>query len=208
MHWEVTFAVTGFSTFYCVDCSRPLSSSLVNLRGQATGATNTVYFNTLTEANNSKFIIERSTNGTAFAQVGEVATQAYNGNSNSAINYNFIDANPVLGKQFYRIKMVDRAGRATTSQAIIVRRGGTGNLEIVDVRPNPTTGIIYFNVLGTNTTLNLAVRDITGKTVLTKNFVQGSLSSLDLSKLAAGVYVIETVDANTKEKAVFKVVKQ
>jgi hypothetical protein len=202
--------ITGFSSFFLHGGSTPLPVTLTNVRGEITGATNTVSWITATESNNRKFVVERSLNGSSFAPIGEVATRATGGNSSVALNYNFVDANPVQGKQYYRLQMVDNGGRTTYSQIVTLRRGG-GKLEIVDVRPNPTTGNLYFNLLGVNNNsqFTLTLRTIEGKAVLVKNnFIPLGAGVIDMSSLANGLYILEATDVRTSEKALFKVVKQ
>jgi trimeric autotransporter adhesin len=204
--WVVTVNAPSFSSFFLTSTVIITPVTIASVRGELTGATNTVYWTTTTESDNRKFIVEKSTNGSSFAAIGEVATKAINGNSNIALNYNFVDANPVQGKQYYRLQMVDNGGRITYSPIVTVRRGA-GKLEIVDVRPNPTTGTVYFNVLGTSNNINVAVRDLSGKEVIRKGLVQSNNFSLDLSKLATGMYILEAIDVKSNEKAVFKIVK-
>jgi Secretion system C-terminal sorting domain len=200
--------MTGFSEFAIGgELGVSLPTTLTNsFTGTVHAFSNILYWATTTEINNNKFVIQRSANGSSFAAIGEVATKAVNGNSNIALNYNFVDANPVQGKQYYRLQMVDNGGRITYSPIVTLRRGA-GKIEIVDVRPNPTTGTVYFNVLGTSNNINVAVRDLSGKEVIRKGLVQSNSFSMDLSKLATGMYILEAIDVKSNEKAVFKLVK-
>ncbi len=188
------------------DCAIILSISGLSINANITGATNTVYWTTATESSNRKFVIERSTNGVNYSPIGEVATRAINGNSTGILSYNFVDVNPVQGKQYYRLQMVDNGGRATYSQIVTLRRGG-GKIEIVDVRPNPTTGIVYFNVLGVSNNVNVAIRNLNGQTVIAKGLTQSNGFNIDLSKLATGMYILEVIDVKTNEKANYRVIK-
>jgi hypothetical protein len=113
---------------------------------------------------------------------------------------------PVQGKQYYRLKMMDNTGRSTYSQIVTLRRGA-GSLEITDVRPNPTTGIVYFNIIGGTSNVNVVVRTLDGKQVMQKGLVQSSNFNIDLAPLATGMYLLEAVDVRTQEKAVFKIMK-
>jgi hypothetical protein len=183
-----------------------LPVTLTSIRGEVTGTTNTVYWTTAAEVNSHKFIVERSTDGTNFNSIGEVVSRAVNGNSSSPLLYNFTDVNPVQGKQYYRLQMIDRNGRSTQSAIVTLRRGG-GKIEIVDVRPNPTTGLVYFNVLGSNSNVQVAVRDLNGKEVIRKGLVQSNNFSIDLGRLANGMYILEAVDIRSGEKAIYKVMK-
>jgi hypothetical protein len=199
--------ISSFSSFFIHKGPVTLPVTLSKVTASATGTTNTVSWTTASEANSSKFIVERSVNGSSFTAIGEVVTNAINGNSNTALNYNFVDVNPVQGKQYYRLQMVDRNGATKYSQTVTVRRGGN-KLEIVDVRPNPTTGLVYFNVLGVSNNVNIAIRNLQGQTVINKNLIQANGFSVDLSSLATGMYILEAVDTKSQEKAVYKIVKQ
>jgi hypothetical protein len=184
-----------------------LPVNVASIKASITGATNTITWTTATESDNNKFVIERSTNGSTYASIGEVATKAILGNSNTALNYSFVDANPAQGKQFYRLQMVSNTGVKTFSQIVTLRRGA-GKLEIADVRPNPTKGILYLNLLGAdNNIVNLVVRALDGKQLISKNLVQSANLSVDLTALAAGMYLLEVTDIKTQEKAILKVVK-
>ena len=202
----VQVSVSSFSDFFLHKGALTLPVGLTNLRGAVTGATNTVYWTTTTEVNNRKFVVQRSANGANFSNIGEVTTQAMGGNSSTALNYTFVDAAPLTGKAYYRLQVVDNANGIKNSGIVTLRRGA-GQLEIVDVKPNPTTGTVYFNVLGTSTTINVNVLDLSGKTVIRKGLVQTTNFSVDMSKLANGMYILQAIDDQTGEKALFKVLK-
>jgi hypothetical protein len=198
---------TSFSRFFLHGGSTvllPVNFSTIN--AAITGATNTVYWTTATETNNHKFVVQKSMDATNYTSIGEQPSAASNGNSSTVLNYSFSDNNPLQGKTYYRLQIVDKNGRTTYSPIVSLRRG-EGKLEIVDVRPNPTSGIVYFNVLGTNGNVHVAVRDLNGKEVLRKGLVQSNSFRIDLSKLVSGMYILEAVDVRSGEKAIFKVVK-
>jgi hypothetical protein len=204
--WVVTVNAPSFSSFYQTTTPIVTPVTLSTIRGELTGATNTVYWSTATESNSNKFVVQRSTNGSSFTTIGEVATKAVNGNSNSMLNYNFIDVNPVQGKAFYKLQIVDNSNTIKYSPIVTLRRGA-GKLEIVDVRPNPTTGTVYFYVLSTSNSVTVAITDLTGKIVINKGLVQSNNFSVDMSGLANGMYILAATDTRTGEKSVFKVNK-
>jgi hypothetical protein len=204
--WTIASYNGTFSPF-TVSSSTALPITITNIHGELKGSTNTISWTTATESNNRKFIVERSTDGINFTAIGDVATRAINGNSNTVLNYNFIDVNPTQGKTYYRLQMVDNNNAIKYSPIVTIRRGA-GKLEIVDVRPNPTTGTLYFNVLGATSNLNVVVRDLSGKAVIKKGLLQNGNFSIDMSQLAGGMYMLEAVDVRNGEKAMFKVVKQ
>jgi hypothetical protein len=203
--------INGFSTFFLHGGSTVLLPlTLSSFYGEVTGQSNTLYWNTASEQNNHKFIIETSIDGSHFTEIGKVLSKAINGNSNSLIHYSFIDLNPVQSKQYYRLKILDNMGSATYSQIITLKRiiNGKINLEIVDIRPNPTSNVVFFNLLGTKGNVNVSIRDISGKLVIRKGSVRGNNFSIDLSSLANGTYILEATDVTLNEKAFCRVVKQ
>jgi hypothetical protein len=200
--------ISSFSpfTFGTTDLTlNPLPITLNNLRGEITGATNTVYWTTITENDNHKFVLQKSTNGNHFNAIGELLTKAINGNSNTALHYNYTDVNPVQGKQYYRLQMVDYGGRITYSPVVTVHRSAS-KLEIVEVRPNPTRDIFYFKLLGASSSVQITVRDLSGKPVMVQQLNTNHFS-LNLTRFSNGLYIVEAIDRTTNEKAVVRVVK-
>lgn len=199
--------LTSFSRFFLHGGAAVLLPvTLTELRGEVTGNSNTLYWATAQEQNNRKFVIERSADGVNFTAIGEEASKALNGTSSTPLSYTFVDASPLNGKAYYRLRLIDRNDRQTLSQIVTLLRG-KGKFEIVDVRPNPTTGTLYFNLVGSSTGATVVVRSMNGTQVLRKQFTQPSNFSIDMSGLAGGLYILEATDRNG-EKAVFKISKQ
>jgi PKD repeat protein len=185
----------------------PLSIDGLKIRGEVTGATNTIYWSTETETNNNKFVVERSNDGNTFSKIGEVNTKAINGNSLVLLNYNFVDANPLNGKVFYRLRIIDNNNALKYSPIVTIIRG-SNKLEIVDIHPNPTNGIVYFNVLGFNKNVRVRLTDVSGKVLINNGIMLNSNFNIDMTKLASGVYLIEAMDMLSGDKSIFKVVKK
>lgn len=201
-----TLSAATFSNFFLHGGFAALPVTLGDFRGAVTGNTNTLYWTTAQEQNNRKFVIERSADGVTFIAIGEEATKALNGTSSTPLSYTFVDASPLNGKAYYRLRLIDRNDRQTLSPIVTLLRG-KGKFEIVDVRPNPTTGTVYFNLVGSSTGATVVVRSMNGTQVLVKQFTQPSNFSIDMSGLAGGLYILEATDRNG-EKAVFKISKQ
>lgn len=203
----VDFASPSFSNFYLFRGAAVLPISLADIYGRVTGASNTVYWTTAQEQNNNRFVIERSGNGRDFSAIGQLPTQALNGTSSTPLRYSFADIAPVNGKSFYRLRIIDNNGRETLSSIVTLLRGN-GKFEVVDVRPNPTSNVVYFNVIGGSDNITLTLRSLDGKQVLSRKVTAGNAGySLDLSAQAGGMYMLEAVDASGM-KATFKIVKQ
>ncbi len=205
-NWYVQVPVTSFSNFFLHKGLVALPVTISKLYGAVTGSTNTVYWTTSTEANSRKYVVQRSTDGINFTTLGEVASRATNGNSTTPLDYNYVDANPITGKAQYRLQLVDLNGGTRLSSIVTLNRS-SNKLEIVDVRPNPTKDVIRFNVIGATGNVAVAVRDLTGKQILTTTLVQSNSFTVDMSRLANGMYILEAVHTRTGDKAIFKVIK-
>jgi hypothetical protein len=200
--------LTTFSQFGIGGSASTLPSIIADLRAAVTGSSNTVYWTTAQEQNSNRFVVEKSADGRNFARIGDVATKAVNGNSGSALHYNFTDVNAAEGKSYYRLRLVDLNGRSTVTPVITVLRG-KGAFEIVDVRPNPASNTVYFNVIGSgNGNINIAVRTLNGAAVMRKTFVAGTPMSLDMSALPAGYYLLQATETGTGNNTVLSISKQ
>jgi hypothetical protein len=94
------------------------------------------------QINMERYEIERSVTGMNFSHAAIVAANAYS----SAASYTWFDANPVMGANFYRIKMIDKSGAYSYSSVVkvVINRS---NEPGVTIYPNP--------VIGSNVTLQM-----------------------------------------------------
>lgn len=75
--------------------------------------------------------------------------------------------------------------------------------------PNPSTGMVNINYdLGTASSGKIMIRDLTGRTILTRSIAQGSSNiSMDLSTQPAGIYLVSLVAGGqtlTTQKLILK----
>ena len=87
------------------------------------------------ETDMDRYEVERSADGSSFSKVATVASL---GNSSQAVNYNWFDASPLPGNNFYRIKSIDKAGKIKYST--IVKVSISKGIEGITVYPNPVNG--------------------------------------------------------------------
>lgn len=91
-------------------------AQLADLR--AAKRTNSIELNwtATTESNMARHEVERSANGSSFSVVGVVNAQ----NNNTAYRYSFIDATPVPGLNYYRIRSTSSNGQVSFSNILNV----------------------------------------------------------------------------------------
>ncbi|MEY4925774.1 MAG: hypothetical protein RI894_210, partial [Bacteroidota bacterium] len=157
----------------------------------------TLRWQTATELNNREFIIQRSTVGNAWANIGKVAGA---GTVNTPQNYTFIDTKP-MRENAYRLIQIDYDGQATTyTAANRVQTNGcfddTDNgVTILYPNPNGTDQAwLKFYTDHGNETVTLILTDVLGRMIKTQNTdVQNgaNIIGINISDLAEGHYYLQ-----------------
>lgn len=199
---EYNFAITtdpasvGANRFEMVfrgAATLPVNFSLV--KAQNTGATSvTVQWSVPAEVDIKEYIVERSANGTSFAQRGTVAASA---NGAGTLQYSFVDAPRLEGTSFYRIKVIAKNGASKYSPIVSVRSGKA--VEALQVLPNPvaTEATILLQGFEGNTTVQ--IQSMTGSLIkqFTINATSVNMLRVPMTDVPAGVYQVRAVQANT-----------
>ncbi len=156
---------------------------------------------TLTEINNDRFEIERSSNGQTWEKIGTIKGA---GNSEVQRSYSLVDEDPLKGVSYYRLRQVDHNGEDEYFDPVAVNfeQGGTAN-----VYPNPVQDQLYVNLSDIDAgEVQMTIVDPTGKKVLHVNEMahEGqNLLLLNTSDLAPGMYLVNiTTPGKSFSKAV------
>lgn len=142
-----------------------------------------IEWQTSTELNTSHFIIQHSTDGTSFTDIGNVKAIGSRANE-----YQFTDNNPANGTNYYRLQSVDKDGSSSYSKVVSVNFGGKQAFSIV---PNPARDFATISFSKTVDKATIAVYDITGKAVITQSVSGTNAYKLNTQTLTNGVYVIK-----------------
>lgn len=135
------------------------------------------------ETNLAGYTIEKSTNGITFESLQFVK-------ANQSSTYNVIDAKPINGINYYRLKMIDNNGKFAYSNIISVKTTATVGMEIY---PNPAKSVIGVLVDKPIVNGQIVMTDLLGKTVkaITVNNQQPNTTiSLNVSTLNKGIYLV------------------
>lgn len=199
-----TMAVTGLANVYEFtgsDVANPLPVVLMNFNASRVKADVNLTWQTASETNNSKFVLERSTDMNRFVAIGEVKGK---GNSNTVVNYAYLDKSPFGSNRtlYYRLMQVDVNGDKTYSNVVAVNLDAEGKgAYISQLSPNPfnqNLNITLEQAVGGNT--EIRVYDLTGKVVYTNSQVTDSgtqtITLPALDGLANGVYILEVNNAS------------
>ncbi|QQR97683.1 MAG: T9SS type A sorting domain-containing protein [Sphingobacteriales bacterium] len=200
---EYEFTVPSFSTFRFHTTSGiggPLPVELLSFNGYFSNSSNVLEWVTLSEINSQKFVIEKSINATNWTAIGEVAAA---GNSNQRLEYTFIDVNPEVGNNYYRLKIIDFDGTYSYSGVIDILVDGITENKIVNLYPNPTnrsTTITTTLSSVQNQTARIDIVDMLGRIMLSQNVeLTSGYNNIKLDvNVLNGTYVLRYIDNNGK----------
>jgi extracellular elastinolytic metalloproteinase len=141
---------------------------------------------TASETNNDYFTVERSGNGVTFSEIGKVFSA---GSSTTMQSYQLLDANPLSGVSYYRLKQTDLNGSFTHSKIVAV-----SILEnmTVSIYPNPFDQRITVRMQEADNGIPfLRLLDAFGKNTGVRMYNQDQQVILLTEQLPAGVYFLE-----------------
>jgi hypothetical protein len=188
--WEVSFDVVGFSGFIAQTSLFTLPVLWLSFTAEKLNDKVLLKWQTASEANSNRFTIEHSSDGRNYTAIGSVTAA---GNSNSLLNYNFTDASPQKGNNFYRIKQTDNDGRSYYSETRIIVFNSSSKGFIIFVNP-VTDGrlqVQFDNAAG------IIIYDAAGRLVISRQINAGS-QTINVGHLAPGVYLLHTGDQSQK----------
>lgn len=171
---------TGFSPFTVTSINAALPLRLLEFKVVENNGNAHLNWKTTDEVNTSHFVVEHSSNGRDFSNIGNV--KAFN--SDGVHEYQFRDAISGEGTHFYRLQMVDVDGSHTYSsvQKITVSKAiGIG------AYPNPAVQNVTLTGVESGGTLQMFTAE--GKLVGQWN-AAGNTHSITLSNVTKGLYII------------------
>lgn len=165
-----------------------LPVALSEFRGALLSKQVNLYWKTSSEINNSHFEIERSAEGTIFNKIGQIAGA---GNSTTIKQYGFDDLNPLPGKNYYRLKQVDLAGKISYS-TILFFNSRPGNKINIYTYPNPVVNRVTIRY-GHQESREFNLFNGEGRQVMRIPFPARTQSKeVDLSNLPPGIYMLKS----------------
>jgi len=194
--------LTSFSDFTGNGNGSPLPISLLEFNATPILEAVQLTWTTATETNNDYFTLERSKDA---AQFDAIYQEDGAGNSNTIINYQWVDTNPYDGYNYYRLKQTDFDGVYSYSVVRVVNFNkpvvASGNW--VNVYPNPiTNSLIYLN-FGTleSEKTTVSIFNLTGQIVWQNEIStrDHKTKELKIDNLSVGIYYIHIQNGNLIE---------
>ena len=166
--------------YVTVTLAKPLPIELLSFTGKTIEKGNKLNWVTTTEINNDYFTIEKSIDGIFFNEIGFLNGA---GNSNSVIEYQFVDDNITELANYYRLKQTDFDGRYTYSNVIVLSNQLSNNIYYNNSSNYLEIGKIEGNVI---------IYNLQGQEVMT--FHTNNNKPINLSK---GMYLV-TIDTDSQ----------
>lgn len=151
---------------------------------------------TASETNNSHFDVERSADARTWSKIGEVKG---NGSKNAESQYTLVDAQPLAGVNYYRLKQVDTDGKFEYHKIISVLMSGKGSK--VTIAPNPA--VERLQILGITEGGEASIFNVSGQLLMTVK----NTTTLEIGNLPQGVYLLRYI-GNNGETSLSRFVKQ
>jgi hypothetical protein len=184
--------MTGFSDFATARTFMPviLPVELVSFTATYKGSNKVqTLWETITEQNVEKFIVERSTDGFNFTPIG---TEKAVGNSTTRNQYSLTDFNARIGINYYRLKTLDFDGKFSYSKIVAVKIDSENGLNNnFDIYPNPAPNGGNLTITGVEAgNIHIQITNTLGQVVFEKNIAHQKQTLTVSPKLATGVYVV------------------
>jgi hypothetical protein len=175
-----------------------LPVKLLHWEATAAGSKVTLQWKTAMEQNARHFVVERSADGNVFSPVETVAAA---GNSAAERVYRAVDENPLAGKSYYRLKMVDIDEMTEYTAVRVVYNTATASVRIVT---NPVqTGLQVVSASGNR--IGWTIVNVSGQ-VSGKGFLSQGRNEINVSHLAPGRYWLQ--HNNGQEAGTIPFIKQ
>ena len=164
-----------------------LPVTLLEFTGIRKGNTAELQWKTAQEINTKVFVVERSLDGRNFTEIG---TMNAAGNSAVLRSYTFVDNTPANGRNFYRLKSIDKDDKFTTTGVIALN---FGTAVYVSLKPNPASSVVYVTMKNSVEPATIQLVDINGKIVKQQFVSFGAAQSIPVSLggIAKGIYLLK-----------------
>lgn len=169
-----------------------LPVNLSQFTGKRSGKDNLLQWVTTQENNSDHFEIETGIDNNSFVKITSVNAKGF---SNIPQQYSFIHRNSTAAINYYRLKMVDKDGKASYSKILVVRNDVAG-IELAMLYPNPFSDKVQLVINNSrNEAVTIHIYDSKGMllTTLNEQTVKGLnvITINNLGNLQPGSYFFE-----------------
>jgi hypothetical protein len=193
--YYIEVVISDFSNFFIMKSNVVLPVTLQSFTVKAVNNTALLQWVTVTELNNDHFDIQRSADGRTFTTIGRVQG---NGTTSIRQDYQFTDAAPLAGYNYYRLAQVDLDGRTTYSPV----RSLSFNEQalVMQLSPNPAKNTLHISLPQAASGQDvIELYNLSGRKVMVQSVSAGTIRvDTDISMLAPGMYIVRYGDSSVK----------
>jgi hypothetical protein len=169
-----------------VDCNHTLPISLLSFSAKQANASVKLDWVTATEVNNDYFTISKRYNSDEFTEVARIHGR---GNTTSNSSYSYLDENPIIGVNYYRLSQTDYDGTTRNIDVKMVRVDRRSETFLIYPNPAHDHFTITFNGQQGMENEQLKIYDVKGK--LVKEQAIDNQSSIINCDFSPGVYIVK-----------------
>lgn len=161
-----------------------LPVTLVSFTAVKEGETALLQWKTTEEVNSDRFEIMHSMDAKSWVTIGQVKTGAF--------NYQFIDAEPSNGINYYRLKMIDRNGSYAYSNIRNLRFEVSSDVALY---PNPIATEFYIKSNVRSEISKVDIYDLKGSLILTLTNILPK-TPINVKNFSSGTYIVRIKNRN------------
>ncbi len=169
-----------------------LPIKFTSFTGEIKGNYNQLNWTTEFIQNVSSIVIERSKDGNLFETIGEIKGSVVYNRSNS-----FNDAKPIVGNNYYRLKIINSDGSVEFSSIVLLKRS---DKFLFTLTPNPAVSFVDIQISSEiKGNYNVVLYNMTGQAVMSKSVNVNSgrnTTRMDVGNIAKGLYQVVVYDEN------------
>lgn len=185
------------TVYYSVAATLPVN--FISFNAKKEGSNTKLNWNVAQQDNVARYEVERSSNGTSFSKIGQVA-------ASDITTYSFVDAQPVLGTVYYRVKNVDNDGKFKYSTVISLKEGSS--LAVLKAFPLPAKNNVTLQHGNAINASQIRISAQDGRQLKTIRPAVGTMqTTIDLTSFTPGLYIL-SFDNGSGQVETIKIVKQ
>ncbi len=186
------FKVNSFSEFWLnnggANNTEPLPVNLFSFEATKQQGKALLSWKTENDINVARFVIERSVDGRNFIAIDSISPSG-------AVLYNFTDAQPLAGPNYFRIKIVERNG--TNTNSVIRKLNFSNNGDDIFIYPNPVINETVF--ISASANCNKALLYNTAGKLIKVFSLQGSSNTISIKGISKGIYLLKIISENSTQ---------
>ena len=206
--WEITVPVNGFSGFYLTsERITPLNIKLNYFTGTQNDRKHLLSWKVTCTSDEAKFEIQRSSDAISFTNINSFTASKIRCGS----AFDFTDENPLPGKNYYRLKIIDVDGKINYSNIVVLTQKGA-HFDLISLNPNIVSSqnaVLKINSVEKEP-ITVVVSDFTGRLIQKQTVsLQIGLNQIPLQTtgLTVGIYNV-TVFSGYANPTSLKLIKQ